>query len=47
VQLFDVTLPLGSAFYLVYPEGQADRPKIAAFREWLLQEIRTRHGQSD
>jgi hypothetical protein len=24
------------AFYFVYPEASAERPKLARFREWLL-----------
>ena len=38
VQPFELVLPLGSAFHLVYPEASAGRPKIAALREWLLKE---------
>ncbi|MEH6345319.1 MAG: transcriptional regulator GcvA [Bermanella sp.] len=37
---FDLVLPLGSSFYLVYPESHGPRPNIAAFRNWLLKEIR-------
>ena len=33
---FDLELPLGLGFYLVYPEGYAERPKVAAFQQWLL-----------
>ena len=39
VQPFSLTLPLRSAFYLVYPEANEARRKIMAFREWLLKEI--------
>lgn len=39
VQPFVLTLPLRSAFYLVYPEASEARQKIASFREWLLKEI--------
>ena len=35
---FDLSLPLGSAFYLVYPEAHADRRKVMIFRTWLLEE---------
>ena len=35
---FDLTLPMELAFYLVYPQGMAERPKLAAFRDWLLEE---------
>ena len=38
IRLFDLVLPLSSAFYLVYPAAFASRPKVAAFREWLLTE---------
>ena len=40
VEPFDLALPLGSSFYLVYPEAHALRPNIAAFRDWLMQEVR-------
>ena len=36
---FDVTLPLQAAYYVVSPEETADRPKIKAFRDWLLSTI--------
>lgn len=36
---FDLALPLGLAFYLVYPEGHGDRPKVAAFRQWIQDEL--------
>ncbi len=36
---FDLALPLGLDFYLVYPEGHGDRPKVAAFQQWLLKEL--------
>lgn len=29
------------AYYLVYPEAARDRPKVAAFREWILAEAAT------
>ena len=35
---FTLHLPLGSSFYLVYPEAHADRPKVVLFRKWLLEE---------
>ncbi len=41
---FDLALPLGLDFYLVYPEGHGDRPKVAAFQQWLLKEL-TRTSQ--
>lgn len=36
---FSLLLPLGSAFYLVYPEAYAHRRKVAMLRDWLLEEI--------
>ena len=36
---FDVALPLQAAYYVVSPEETADRPKIKAFRDWLLSTI--------
>jgi LysR family glycine cleavage system transcriptional activator len=40
VELFDFALPLGSTFYLVYPEAQSQRPNIAVLRGWLLEELK-------
>ena len=40
VEPFDLVLPLGSSFYLAYPEAHAPRPNITAFRDWLLREVR-------
>jgi len=31
-------LKAGHAYYIVCPEGKADRPRIAAFRAWLMKE---------
>jgi LysR family glycine cleavage system transcriptional activator len=36
---FDLPLQMDVAFYLVYPERSAERPKLARFREWLLSQI--------
>lgn len=36
---FELALPTGDSFYLVYPEGTGNRPKLAAFGEWLLAEV--------
>lgn len=38
VSPFEVNLPSAFAYYLVYPEAVAEQPKVAAFREWLLEE---------
>lgn len=42
VRPFDPSLstPLGFCYYLLSPKDGAERPKIAAFREWLLKEAR-------
>ncbi|MBI3709095.1 MAG: transcriptional regulator GcvA [Proteobacteria bacterium] len=37
-QPFKLVVPIGKAYWLVYPETAADRPKIAAFRAWCLAE---------
>ena len=39
VKLFDVVLPAGNAYWIISPEATADRPKIKAFRDWLLSEV--------
>ncbi len=39
VRPFDVVLPVNFAYYLIYPEETAERPKIANFRHWILAEI--------
>ena len=33
---FKIALPADAGFYLVSPEGRADTPKLAAFREWIV-----------
>ena len=35
---FDVTLPMELAFFFVCPHVAAERPKIVAFRDWLLEQ---------
>ena len=40
VRPFDLSLPTEYAYYVVCPESRADRPKVVAFREWLLAETR-------
>jgi len=40
VRPFDISLPTEYAYYVVMPEVSAERPKIAAFREWLKDEAR-------
>ncbi len=38
VRPFAIALPVNFAYYLVYPKTNAEVPKIAAFRKWLLAE---------
>ncbi len=38
VKPFDVSVPADYAYYVVCPEASAERPKVKAFREWLLAE---------
>jgi LysR family glycine cleavage system transcriptional activator len=40
VRLFDVALLADHAYFLVCPEATAGRPKVVAFRDWLLDEVR-------
>jgi LysR family glycine cleavage system transcriptional activator len=40
VRPFALTQPADFAYYLVFPEGAAERPKIRAFRDWILAEAR-------
>jgi LysR family glycine cleavage system transcriptional activator len=40
VRPFDIDVPAPRRFYLVYPPRLAGSPKLAAFREWLIEEIR-------
>lgn len=39
---FDLSLPIGYAYYLVYLPEAAERPKIKAFREWVNAETTER-----
>lgn len=40
VKPFDLTVPSGYAYYFVCPPRSIDRPKVAAFRAWLLAECK-------
>ncbi len=39
VRPFDFSLPAPQAYYLVYAEGADDRPKVRAFRDWVVAEF--------
>ena len=38
---FDLELPDACAYYFVAPEAMAEQPKVAAFRTWLLAEVKS------
>jgi len=44
VRPFALSLPAEQAYYLVCPETTAERPKIVAFRDWLLAEASSGEG---
>ena len=39
MELFDITIPSGYAYDLVYPVASEGRPKISAFRDWILNKV--------
>jgi LysR family glycine cleavage system transcriptional activator len=39
---FKITLPADAGFYLVSPEASADRPKLSAFRQWLIASVQNK-----
>ncbi len=39
VRLFDISLPAMYAYYIVAPEAEWNRPKVRAFRTWLVDEV--------
>ena len=39
VKPFDLELPTQAAYYLVCLEGTQDRPKVKAFRDWVMAEV--------
>jgi LysR family glycine cleavage system transcriptional activator len=39
---FKITLPADAGFYLVSPEANAEKPKLAAFRQWLLASVQSK-----
>ncbi len=41
VKPFDISVPSGYDYYFVCPARMLDKPKIAAFRKWLLDEAKT------
>ncbi len=47
VRPFDIDMPSDYAYYAVAPEATAERPKVKAFREWLLAEIAASETPAD
>jgi LysR family glycine cleavage system transcriptional activator len=39
---FKIALPADAGFYLVSPEASAEKPKLAAFRQWLLASVQSK-----
>ena len=39
VRLFEMSVPVAFAYYLVYPESAGGAPKVAAFRQWLFEQV--------
>jgi LysR family glycine cleavage system transcriptional activator len=39
VRLFEMSVPLAFAYYLVYPQSVARAPKVQAFRTWLFEQV--------
>lgn len=44
VRPFGISLPAQFAYYVVAPEATAERPKVAAFRTWMVDEVRRDAG---
>ncbi|MCX7960611.1 MAG: transcriptional regulator GcvA [Burkholderiales bacterium] len=44
---FDLALPLASAYWLVCAERACERPDVAAFRNWILEEARAASAQRE
>ncbi len=41
IKVFPFELPMAFSYYLVAPERYLKRPKVAAFRKWLIHEMQT------
>ena len=46
VQPFDLSFPVNFAYHVVCPESTADRPRVVAFRDWILREARSSSAAS-
>lgn len=47
IQPFDLVGDDGHAYWLVYPTGRRNVPKIRVFREWILAEVKNSLGPTD
>jgi len=47
VRPFEIDMPSDYAYYVVTPEATAERPKVKAFREWLLGEVAASETPAD
>ncbi len=47
VKLFDVACRADVAYYLVCPDGREARPKVAAFRDWIVGQAQRSQAQYD
>ena len=45
VKLFETTVPIDFAYYLLCPERKAALPKVALFRDWLTAAARAEPGE--
>ena len=46
VQPFDLSFPVNFAYHVICPESTADRPRVVAFRDWILREARSGQATS-
>ena len=44
IKPFELSLPANLSYHVVTPEAEKDRPKIVAFRKWLLAEVERDKG---
>lgn len=47
IRPFELTLQTDFAYYLVRPDVAEDRPKVAAFRQWILEEVQRDDARSN
>lgn len=47
VEPFSFRLPAGFSYYLVYPPSAAQQPKVLAFRQWVVSEMKTQRPSPD